>query len=400
MELTELLAKLDGIRTDHAAILAARAEEIKALAAKVESGNGTQAELKSQIEAMVRRIDETQAALNRPAPREAAPEHKSIGQLFTEHAEVQNFGKIWKKSTVGIEINDRPLMERKTTITSGTVGSSTPGILVPERVGGIYRAPARRLRVRDIIPFGSTQNNSVEYVRDNVFTNAASPLSEGSTKGESALTFTIASAPVRTIAHWIPASRQVLEDWSVLQAYINTRLLEGLADIEDHELLRGDNTDQHLNGLITQATATVGTYAAASDNRIDQVAAAMMELEAANYMPDALVLHPADWRRMCKLKDEIGGANTGQYLLGGPASTSEKRIWDLPLVTTTAMIAGSYLLGQFAGSVQGFDRMVSNVSVSTEHASYFIQNLVAIRVEERITLACFLPAAFRYGSFS
>src|SRR5512142_3399165 len=54
--------------------------------------------------------------------------------------------------------------EYKTTITSAAVGSSTPGILIPERIPGIVKPGIEPVRVRDLFPRIKTQNNAVEWV--------------------------------------------------------------------------------------------------------------------------------------------------------------------------------------------------------------------------------------------
>ena len=113
-----------------------------------------------------------------------------------------------------------------------------------------------------------------------------------------------------------------------------------------------------------------------------------------------MVLHPSDWRKMQVIKENSLGANTGNYILGGPAASPRKQLWDLPIVTTPAMLAGKFLVGAFQGNVQGFDRMRATVDVSTEHEDYFTRNMIAIRCEERVGLAIMSAAAFNYGSFA
>lgn len=365
-------------------------------------GELANAETKEQLTNLKSQVEQMRAELLRavPAGQEGSRTVKSFGQLFAEAEEIRQFAKHWRSGGTGLKF-EQPLFDRsmKTLIDSTALGSSTPGILVPERIGGIVGPPMRRTRVRDLIPFSTTQNNAVEFVKENVFTNAASPQVEGSDKGESALTFLIAYANVQTLAHWIPATRQALDDLAQLQSYIDTRLLAGLADLEDAELLRGDGTGVHLNGIQTQATAVAGTYAAAGDTAIDLVCNAITELEDSDYVADGLVVHPSDWRKMTKIKTDDGGANKGMYLLGGPGSSAAPRLWDLPVVRTTAQSKGTFLVGQFSGSVQGYDRMQSGIDVSNSHSDYFVKNKVAIRAEERITVAVFRPAAFRRGTF-
>jgi HK97 family phage major capsid protein len=60
-------------------------------------------------------------------------------------------------------------------------------------------------------------------------------------------------------------------------------------------------------------------------------------------------------------------------------------LWRLNVVETTVMPEGEFLVGAGAGA-QVFDREESAVEVSTDHADYFVRNLVAIRAEERLAL--------------
>jgi HK97 family phage major capsid protein len=290
-------------------------------------------------------------------------------------------------------------LERKTTITSGTVGSSTPGILTPQRIPGLVTASDRVPRVRDLLPRASTTQSAVEFVKVNVFTNNASYQVEANAKPESALTFTIDYAPVRTIAHWIPATRQVLDDWPQLRGYIDNRLLYGLAYKEDVELLFGDGLGAHMTGLCTDAIPVAGTYALSGDTYIDKLAAALTELSDAEYQADGIILHPSDWHACLRVKTDEGGANKGPYILGTPRATGPRQLWDVPVVTTTAMQRGKYLVGAFQQAATYYVRQDATVELSTEHSDYFVKNMVAIRAELRAALVITVPEALRCGTF-
>ena len=94
----------------------------------------------------------------------------------------------------------------------------------------------------------------IQFVRESGSTNAAAmQAGEGVAKGESAMTFELKNATVETLAHWIPASRQLLEDAASLQDYINSRLLYFLKLKEEDQLLNGNGVGHNLNGLIAQA---------------------------------------------------------------------------------------------------------------------------------------------------
>ncbi|MCP5934136.1 phage major capsid protein, partial [Klebsiella pneumoniae] len=86
-------------------------------------------------------------------------------------------------------------------------GAASAGALVqPQQLPGILMPGLRRLTVRDLLAQGRITSNALEYVRENVFTNAAAPVEEGTLKPESNITFTKETANVKTIAHWIQAS--------------------------------------------------------------------------------------------------------------------------------------------------------------------------------------------------
>jgi len=356
-------------------------------------------ETKEALDRVVKRMDGLEAMFHRPGGNDGmVPLSKTLGEIFIESEAFKGFQtRGWHKGGVAIKV--KSFFETKTTITSSAVGSSTPGILVPERVPGIISPQLRALRVRDLLARTTTTQSAIEFVKENVFTNAASPQVEASNKAESALTFTIASVPVRTIAHWIPATRQVLDDLSQLQNYINTRMLYGLKYVEDNQLLNGDGTGVNIDGLIHQATAYNTGYNVASDTKIDKLRHAIKQARIAEYPVDGIVVNPADWEVMELTKTEEGGANKGQYILGGPASMATPTLWGKPIVETNAIASGTFLVGSFSLGAEIYDREDAAIDVSTEHSDYFIKNMVAIRAEERLALAVYRPAAFITGSY-
>lgn len=312
--------------------------------------------------------------------------HKSLGQTVADSPQFKQ---------MSVDRGGKMRLSLKTTITTAT-GSG--GALAPSmRVATPDMLQQRPLRVRDLLTPGQTDSGSIEYPRQTGFTNAAAmQASEGAAKGESAMTFEMVTAQVRTLAHWIPASKQVLDDASLLASLIDSQLRYGLADVEDAQLLNGSGTGADLNGIYTQATAFAAPFTIAAPNSIDVILAATAQLEAANYQPDALVMNGVDFAKMMALKDSAGG-----YLGNGPFSDEQvQRLWRLPVATTSGMAADKFLIGAFKRGAQIFDRQDATVEVSTEHSDYFTKNLVAIRAEQRLALAVYRTGAFVKGTFS
>ncbi len=258
----EIKAALEAQQFATLAAIAQQKQDWETRWAELKAAGGDTNVLKDLVERAVKRLDSVEAYVKAPIGSErSAFSVKSAGQLVAESEATADLAKMirgtgWVRGrSATIPFKGFFGQENKTTITSDAVGNSTPGILVPDRTAGISKPPQRRVRVRSLMPRFTTTNNSVEFVKENAFTNAASPQVEGSAKGESALTFTIDHSPVKTLAHWIPATRQILDDFPALQAYIDQRLMDGLMDEEDEQLVLGDGAGENLSGLVTEKTA-------------------------------------------------------------------------------------------------------------------------------------------------
>jgi HK97 family phage major capsid protein len=237
-------------------------------------------------------------------------------------------------------------------------------------------------------------SGSVEYPRQTTRTNNAATVAEGTLKPESALAYELVAVPLRTIAHWILASRQVLDDAPQLQGVIDNELLYQLGFVEDAQLLTGGGTGTDLNGIYTQATAfAAGSLVVTSPQRIDVIGAAILQNALADLPADGIVLHPADWTAITMTKDA-----DGRYIIGNPQDVIEPRLFGLPVVPTQGMTAGNFLVGNFRGSATLYDRMAARVEVSTEDSDNFRKNLVTVLTEERVGLAVKRPTGFTKGT--
>lgn len=273
-------------------------------------------------------------------------------------------------------------------------------LIVPDRVPGIVGPGLRRLTIRDLIAWGRTGSNSIEFARELVYTNAAGVVSENPSDGkpESNITFEADSAPVATIAHWIHASRQVLSDVSMLQSYIDGRLRHGLKLVEEAQLLKGSGVGLNIDGIYTQAQAYSNPgVVVTAETRIDRLRLALLQVELSEYSADAIVLNPIDWAAIELLKT----ATENAYLFASPRAVTTPVLWGRNVVPTQAMIATEFLVGAFGGgmAVQGWDREDANVQISLEDRDNFIKNMVTLRCEERVGLTVFRPAAFVKGDF-
>jgi len=309
----------------------------------------------------------------------------SPGSQFVEADEVKSF--------IGNASAGRALSVEIKAITTAT--GSGGALFAPQRDTAIT-LPQRPLRVRDLLPVIQVSSGSVEYPRQILRDNKAATVAEGALKPESNLGFELVQVPIRTIAHWIVASRQVLDDAPQLQGIIDNELLYQLGFVEDAQLMMGAGTGTDITGIYPQATAfAAGTLVVASPTRLDAIGAAILQNALVDLPADGVVMHPADWMGMRLTKNA-----QGDYIFGNPQDAVQPRIFGLPVVETTGITAGSFLVGNFRGSATLYDRMAARVEVSTEDATNFRQNLVTVLAEERVGLAVKRPAGFTKGTFA
>jgi HK97 family phage major capsid protein len=351
-------------------------------------------EVKNEFKNRILEVEQKLA--HRPGAGSGGEDAKSVGQMFSESEQLKQMlaMKVFNSAPVPV----KSLRGQKTLIVNAS-GQNQP-LVRTERTPGVVFAPEQRLTVRDLIPVMRTGSNSVEWVKELVFTNNAGPqydaspgTTEGALKPESGITFQLNTTAVITLAHWIPASRQVLADAPYLQDYIDMRLRYGLKLEEEDELLNGDGTAGTLNGLVNQATAFSG--GATNQTAIDTLLKAMTQARLSFYEPNGVVMHPQDWTNILLLKD-----TTGRYLFGDPHTMDVPRIWGKPVVETPSQTQGQFILGAFDRAAQIVDREDASVRISDQHADFFTRNLVAILCEERLALLVTRPAAIVKGALS
>lgn len=130
---------------------------------------------------------------------------------------------------------------------------------MPVQEMGIRGSPRPPANARD-----HRGSNAVEYPAQTGRTNNAATVAEGTVKPESGLAFELRTLPTQVIAHWIPASRQVLEDSPQLRDIIDGELRYGLAYVEEGQLLYGDGSGSNLDGMVPNATAFAAPFTISS----------------------------------------------------------------------------------------------------------------------------------------
>jgi HK97 family phage major capsid protein len=259
----------------------------------------------------------------------------------------------------------------------------------------------RELTVADLVTQGTTESDTVEYVRVTGKTNNASPVVEASAasgtwgaKPESAVALEVVSTTVKTIAHWIPMTKRAASDAPQVRTLVDNFLRYGLEEELEDQILNGAGTGEEFTGILQSSPETVGS----TGTDIDAIVDAIKKIRVTGRRrPTAVVFHPNDWYSTNFLLAKSGdGANSAaNYILGDPRASVDQlnQIWGLRVVVSEAMTENTALVGDFRQAVLWRREGVS-LTVSDSHSDFFTRNLLAILAEMRAAFGVLDPQAF------
>lgn len=306
---------------------------------------------------------------------------KSIGSQIKGSNALEMFRK-------GEVPNTKISLEIKSVVSDGTTPSITP---FAQTVPGIQGPQVRRLTVESMIPSTPVNTGAVQWLRETAFTNnAAAQKKQLDTKAESDIKFENKSATIATIAHFVTASKQVLDDQNGLQAYIEQRLRYGLDLATEDQLLNGDGAEGDIGGLLLAGnhTAFVGT-GLGKTTPLDYLRRAKTQLQKAFFIPGALIINPTDAEAIDLLRDD-----EGRFLVA-PNSP----IWGMAPVVTEAIAEGDFLVADFVNSAVIWDREEASLQLGYVN-DQFIKNAITLLVERRLQMSVTRPAGIIYGQFA
>ncbi|MFF6985602.1 phage major capsid protein [Streptomyces sp. NPDC010273] len=335
---------------------------------------------------------------------------KSLGEQFTESDEYKALlgqakgGQFGAKQRVQSE-----MWGTKSLVTGGS--DTSGGALVQNDWRGLVVGTdvfQRPLRLRDVVTPGSTTSDTVEYVRVTSVTNNAAPVPEatssaaptapggagalvnnagGGYKPESGVALAKITTAVKTIAHWMPATKRALSDAAQIRTLIDAFLLYGLEEELEDQMIQGDGTGENFEGLGN--VSGVQSQAWDTDLLTTLRKAKTKVRTIGRSIANAYLIHPTDLEALDLLQD-----NEARFYFGGPSGTGTAQpLWNLPVVETEAVPVGTGYVGDFRKAVL-WDREQATVQITDSHLDFFVRNLVAILAEMRAAFGILQPSAF------
>jgi HK97 family phage major capsid protein len=332
---------------------------------------------------------------------------KTFGELFVQSEQYQDFRKryggrdgVIPDSVKGIQsptyfaegVNAKALITGLSDTSAGAFVRNDIYAPVTDLIG------ERELTITDLITRGSTDSDTIEYVRITGKTNNAAPVPEATSSGqpalynaptgpelaaggykpESGLALEKVTTTVKTLAHWMPMTKRAASDAGQVRTLVDNFLRYGLAEKLEDQILTGAGTGENFQGINNAGILTVGSAGTDIDAVVDAIRTVRV---TGRRRPSAIVMHPNDWYSTGFL---LAKDTQGRYLIGDPRASLEQlnSLWGMRVVISEAQTENTALVGDFRFGVL-WEREGVSISVSDSHLDFFTRNLLAILAEMR-----------------
>lgn len=290
---------------------------------------------------------------------------------------------------------------------SSDAGSAGP-LADSRRLPGVIVEPNVMLNVQDLIPTTVIPERTVDFVKEKASstlptsadtvaetTDSASPTH----KPEGDLDYELVTATMQTIANWVVASKQILEQASrtQLRAQVDGRLMYSVDLKLEDQVILGDGIAPNLDGLVPNAADYAQGYSqiqGADPTNLDILRRAQTQARLAEYPVTGHVLHPTDWQDIELLK----GTDL-HYIFAMPGTALAARVWGVPVTDSSRMTQGEFLTGAFSLGAELFINGGATIETTRSHKDWFTANMVVILAEMRALLAIYRSTAFVSGTF-
>lgn len=324
-------------------------------------------------------------------------QRKSAGREFVEATEIKN----WLEHQLGLKgpgatIADRVRIDGPAIEIKGlTLSSSTSGgAFVRRDYDESVPLPLRMPSIRDVISVGRTSSNLVEFVRQTSKTRAAAVVPEATAttstgysnaaKPEASMAFEIVQAAVKTIAVWMPVTRQILSDAAQIESEIDNFEREDLELALEEQIITGTG-GTNFTGL--ENTAGITPQAFDTDMLTTTRKARTTAMVVGRAKSNAFLLNPYDWETM----DLTRNATAGNFYFGGPTVMGVEQLWGLPVIANEVVPRGTGYTGDLK-LIRLWDREQATRRITDSHSDFFTHNMIAILTELRAAMGVRRPA--------
>jgi HK97 family phage major capsid protein len=344
-------------------------------------------ELKALIEGIDGKVlDVSQQVAAGGAGGAGAGQVMTLGQaVVAEDEKIQAF--------IGNSCSGSLLISVNNAITTAS-GSAGGLIARPEETDPV-RMQLRRLRIWQMLTQGRTSQDLIHYRKQVLRTNAAAMVAERGVIPESAYGYEKATGAVKKIAHVTNISEEAMADADQLQTEIDSEMRYGIDLKREMQILSGDGVGENLNGLLAEATAFAAAVGLPNATPIDRLRLAILQITLSDHVATSITLNPTNWAQIDLQKD-----SQERYIFGNPDTSSTPKLWGLDVVESNSMSAGEWLVGDLAMAATLYRRKDTEVLISSEHGTNFVEDMLTMKATERLALVIKRASAMVTGDFT
>lgn len=287
-----------------------------------------------------------------------------------------------KGHAVRVNSNDMTLKA----VANMTLGGHLTGDQFRDYSETITMKPGQALNVADLIGSVTIEGGTYTHPRETTSEGSISKQTEGNDKSQ--IDYDVAMIDVNTdfIAGFAVYSKKMANNLPFLESFLPMALRRDYFIAENSE----------FNSVLA-AGVTASTQVITGSNKVEMLVNELATLEAANYMPNVIVVRPADFYDILLTEKSTGAG----YGLPGVVTWANGNLFinGVPVLRANWLAANKYYVGDFTYVKKVITEGLS-VDFSEHDEDNFRKNNITARVEAQVGLAIHRTEAVIYGDFS
>ena len=367
--------------------------------------------IKKQNDEMATKMSELEAALKAGDSKEAITELKSeiansekmVAEMQTQLDAISTDLKKSKTSPDSAKDGLKTLIQdnfdsisgvrkgNKVALETKAVGNMTAAGNVsgdqPRDYSNVVAAvPGQQFNVADLVQPITISGGTYTFPRESGGEGSISTQTEGSDKSQKDYDFTMVDVNTDFIAGFAVYSKKMANNLPFLESFMPQALRR------DYWIAENSAFNTVLAAGVTASTQTI-----TGQNKVEMLIAELATLEAANFMPNAMVVNPADFYNILITEKSTGAG----YGLPGVVTWSGGNLYinGIPVVKANWVAANKYYVGDFSRVKKIITEGLS-VEFSNSDEDNFRKNNITARVESQVGLAIERIDALIYGDFT
>lgn len=278
--------------------------------------------------------------------------------------------------------------------TSNITGGSVWGAIYKP---GIIEAPKRKVHMRQVIPGGSVGTGTDYYFMKQNGAGEGAPafVAEGGSKAQVDEDLIESSVKIETLAAYARVTKKAMNNIPGFVSFLQSRLLERIYKVEDSTILYGDGSTPNPKGILVSGNFTASTSTATKlvEKLIDDIS--LLE-DTYERDADLILLRPSDYYSF--FKNVASGSGEYDLPFNVAIVNGQLYISGVPVLATTALTAGDYIVGNFSQGAQFLTQEALRLEFFEQDADNVTKNKVTLRIEETVALPVFGSDYFIKGA--